>query len=100
MPLIKLAFLGAGDVAQRDYLPEIHRLAGRVELVAVCGRGPARAEELAARYGFRAVYTDYRRMLAECDADAVVNLSPIQLHDETNEAILASGRHLYTEKPA
>jgi predicted dehydrogenase len=100
MPPIKLAFLGAGDVAQRDYLPEIGRLAGRVELVAVCGRGSARAEAVATRYGFRAVYADYRRMLAECDADAVVNLSPIQLHDETNEAILASGRHLYTEKPA
>ena len=100
MKPIKLAFLGAGDVAQRDYLPEMHRLAGRVELVAVCGRSAQRAEAMAARYGFGAVYTDYRRMLDECDADAVVNLAPIQLHDEANEAILASGRHLYTEKPA
>ena len=35
---VRLALLGCGDVAQRDYLPEMHRLAGRAELVAVCGR--------------------------------------------------------------
>ena len=32
---VKLAFLGAGDVAQRDYLPELHRLDGRVSRVAI-----------------------------------------------------------------
>jgi predicted dehydrogenase len=56
-------------------------------------------QEAMQRYGIPAGYTDYQRMLAECDAEAVVNLTPIQLHDETNAAILASGRHLYSEKP-
>ncbi|MCB0059564.1 MAG: Gfo/Idh/MocA family oxidoreductase [Caldilineaceae bacterium] len=50
-------------------------------------------------YGIPACYTDYARMLAESDAAAVINLTPIALHDATNRAILASGRHLYTEKP-
>ena len=99
MPKLKLALLGCGDVAQRDYLPEFHRLADRAELVAVCGRTPERIQQVMARYGIPAGYTDYHRMLAECDADAVVNLTPIQLHDETNRAILAAGRHLYSEKP-
>ena len=27
MDKLRLAFLGCGDVAQRDYLPELHRLA-------------------------------------------------------------------------
>jgi predicted dehydrogenase len=97
---VKLAFLGCGDVAQRDYLPEMHRLADRAEIVAVCGRGEARAREAAAHFGVPASYTDYRRMLAETDAAAVINLTPIQLHAETTLAALEAGKHVYSEKPA
>ncbi|MCS6849205.1 MAG: Gfo/Idh/MocA family oxidoreductase [Anaerolineae bacterium] len=96
---VKLALLGCGDVAHRDYLPEFHRVAAHAEIVAVCGRGRERAQMTAERYGIPAVYTDYVKMLAETDADAVINLTPMQLHDETNLAVLRSGRHLYTEKP-
>jgi predicted dehydrogenase len=49
--MIRLAFLGCGDVAQRDYLPELKRLAGRAELVAVCGRTEGRARVVAQQYG-------------------------------------------------
>ncbi|HEV2073655.1 MAG TPA: Gfo/Idh/MocA family oxidoreductase, partial [Thermomicrobiales bacterium] len=62
---LRLALLGCGDVAQRDYLPELHRLADRVELVAVCGRTEARARQVANQYGVPGWYTDYARMLAE-----------------------------------
>lgn len=96
--MIRLAFLGCGDVAQRDYLPELKRLAGRAELVAVCGRTEGRARVVAQQYG-GAWYTDYERMLAESDADAIVNLTPIQLHTETTLAALRAGKHVYSEKP-
>lgn len=96
---VKLALLGCGDVAQRDYLPEFHRLGDRAEIVAVCARTAARAEAVAAQYGIPHVFTDYRQMLAEADADAVINLTPIQLHAETTLAALAAGKHVYTEKP-
>jgi predicted dehydrogenase len=99
MPRLKLALLGCGDVAHRDYLPEFHRLAAGAELVAVCSRTPARVAQAMQQYGIPAGYTDYRQMLAESDAEAVINLTPIQLHDETNRAILTAGRHLYSEKP-
>ena len=99
MDKIKLALLGCGDVAQRDYLPEFHRLADRAELVAVCGRTEGRARAVAEAYHIRAWYTDYRRMLAESEAEAVINLTPIQLHAETTLASLEAGKHVYTEKP-
>ena len=99
MSKLRLAFLGCGDVAQRDYLPELHRLKERVELVAVCGRAEQRAHSVAEQYGARAWYTDYERMLAETEAEAVVNLTPIQLHAETTLAALEAGKHVYTEKP-
>jgi predicted dehydrogenase len=97
---IKLALLGRGDVAQRDYLPESHRLTGRAEWVAVCGRTPERARDVAARYGIPAWYDSYERMLAESGADAVVNLTPIQAHTATTMAALQAGKHVYSEKPA
>jgi len=99
MPKLKLALLGCGDVAQRDYLPEFHRLSDRAELVAVCGRTEARARAVAAAYGIPAWYTDHERMLAESAAEAVLNLTPIQLHAETTLACLRAGKHVYTEKP-
>jgi predicted dehydrogenase len=95
----RLALLGCGDVAVRDYLPELQRLADRVELTAVCSRTAQRAQMVAEQFGARAWYTDYHRMLAECDADLVANLTPIQIHAETTSAALRSGRHVYSEKP-
>ena len=97
---IKLALLGCGDVAQRDYLPESHRLAGRAEWVAVCGRSPERAQDVAARYGIPAWFDSCERMLAESEIDAVVNLTPIQAHTATTLAALRAGKHVYSEKPA
>jgi predicted dehydrogenase len=99
MTPFKLAFLGVGDVAQRDYLPELHRLADRVEIVAVCGRTPERTRVVAEQYQAGAWYTDYGRMLAEVDVDAVINLTPIQSHAATTLAALEAGKHVYTEKP-
>ncbi len=98
MPKLKLALLGAGDVARRDYLPEFHRIADRAELVAICGRDEGRVRAVADEYGIPARYTDYRRLLAETDAVAVVNLTPIQLHGETTLACLQAGKHVYSEK--
>jgi predicted dehydrogenase len=97
---LKVAVLGCGDVAQRDYLPEMHRLQDRVEMVAVCGRSEARARTVAEQYGIDAWFTDYRQMLTQGEAEAVINLTPIQLHAETTLACLQAGKHVYSEKPA
>ena len=94
--MVKLALLGCGDVAQRDYLPEMHRLAGRAELVAVCGRTPERVRQVADQYDIPARYDDYSTMLAESDAEAVINLTPIQTHTETTLAALVAGKHVYS----
>ncbi len=99
MTKIKFALLGCGDVAQRDYLPEFQRLGDRAEIVAVCGQTEARVRAVATQYNIPQWSTDYHKLLAETDADAVINLTPIQLHTETTLAALAAGKHVYTEKP-
>ena len=94
----KLALIGPGDVAQRDYLPEFHRIAERAEIVDVAGRTPGRARATAEAFGAR-WHTDYQRMLRETDAEAVLNLTPIQMHLEVTLAALEAGKHVFTEKP-
>lgn len=98
MTKTKLALIGPGDVALRDYLPEFHRIAERAEIVDVAGRTPERARATAERFGAR-WHTDYQRMLRETDAEAVLNLTPIQLHLEVTLAAIEAGKHVYTEKP-
>jgi predicted dehydrogenase len=95
---LRLAILGPGDVAQRDYLPEFGRIADRAEIVAVCGRTEARARAVAEQHG-AAWFTDEATMLQEARIDALVNLTPIQSHFETTLMALEAGVHVYSEKP-
>ena len=98
MTPVRLGVVGVGDVAQRDYLPEAHRLAGQAEISVLCGRNPERVRHAASQYGIPAWTTDYEEMLAG-DIDAVVNLTPVPVHETITRAALRSGRHVYTEKP-
>jgi predicted dehydrogenase len=95
---LRLAILGPGDVAQRDYLPEFGRIADRAEIVAVCGRTEARARAVAQEHG-APWFTDEATMLQEVPIDALVNLTPIQSHFETTLMALEAGVHVYSEKP-
>ena len=96
---LRLAVVGVGDVAQRDYLPEAHRITDVAEIVMVCGRGEDRAREVAARYGIARWAVGYREAVEAGGVDAIVNLTPPQAHAEVTLAALRSGKHVYTEKP-
>jgi len=95
---VRLAVIGAGDVAQRDYLPEAHRLAGKAEIAMVCSRRPERARQVAERFGIPAWASDYREALSG-GFDAIVNLTPLPAHEPITRAALQAGLHVYTEKP-
>ena len=98
MTQTRLAVIGVGDVAQRDYLPELHRLADRAQVSVVCGRDPERVRRVAAEYEVPRWSTDYREVLDD-QIDAVINLTPAIAHFDVNLAALRAGRHVYSEKP-
>lgn len=99
MRTINVGVVGCGEVAQRVYLPEFHRLHDKATLVAVCDQVEERAEAAQQRFGARTYYTDFDRFLRESNAEIVVNLTPHQAHVPISIAALAAGRHVYTEKP-
>ncbi len=94
----RLAVIGVGDVAYRDYLPQFRRIAhlGRVEMVVARNRD--RVEAAARDFGVPRAEIDWRAALDE-GIDAVVNLTPAPVHGEINLALARAGRHLYSEKP-
>lgn len=101
MALVRMGVLGAGDVAQHTYLPGIARLAreGVLELVAVCDAVESRARDAARAYGVPMAFTSYDEMLARDEIDAIVNLTPMQVHAEASLKAIAAGKHVYSEKP-
>jgi predicted dehydrogenase len=99
MTKVRLAAVGVGDVAQRDYLPELHRLDSRAELTVVCSRTAARADEVAVRFGADRATTSWEEAVTADDVDAVLNLTPASLHADVTRAAVAAGKHVYSEKP-
>ncbi|MFN8633845.1 MAG: Gfo/Idh/MocA family oxidoreductase [Chloroflexota bacterium] len=98
---LRLGVLGAGMIAivQPGFLPGMRQIADKVEVAAITSRTRSRAEGVAAEFDIPAVYDDLTTMLAEADLDAVLNLTPIDAHYETNMQILEAGKHLVSEKP-
>lgn len=95
---VRLALVGPGDVAHRDYLPELGRLADRAAVVAVLGKGEERAratgEGLAVPW-----FTDWKEMVGGVEFDAIVNLTPIHDHEAVTNRAFEAGKHVFTEKP-
>lgn len=69
-------------------------------IVAVCDPDPARRAWFADRVvPADATYEDHRRLLERDDLDAVYVAVPHHLHEQVYVDVLASGRHLFGEKP-
>lgn len=94
----RLAVIGVGDVAYRDYLPQMGRIAhlGRVDLAI--SRNPDRVAKAASDFGIPRTATDWHAALGP-DIDVVLNLTPAPIHGEINLALAQAGRSFYSEKP-
>ena len=98
---LRVGVLGAGVIATAAYgvLPNMAHIAGKATVTAIADTVPGRARAVAGRFGIPQAFGSLSDMLAGADIDAVANLTPIPVHAELSLQILASGRHLITEKP-
>jgi myo-inositol 2-dehydrogenase/D-chiro-inositol 1-dehydrogenase len=92
--MIRIAFAGAGGIAQR-HAQAIASLKG-AKLTAVTDIAPEKATDLASRYDAEAYDT-----LAAClpHADVVYVLTPPSTHRELTAQAVAAGKHVVVEKP-
>ena len=100
MPTLKLAILGAGNVAE-SYVRQIRRLREdglAVELVAICSRSSGPVSRLAAKFGIPSHGTDYAELLARRDVAGVLILTPMRHHRDHVRLALEAGKHVLVEK--
>jgi len=69
------------------------------EVVAVASPTPGSAAALAARYGIRKVFTDYREMLRDPEIEMVTIAAPNHLHARMTIDAARAGKHIVCEKP-
>ncbi|MGJ0203332.1 Gfo/Idh/MocA family protein [Leucobacter sp. gxy201] len=70
-----------------------------VELVAIADPNLALAQSVAHRYGFTEAVSDVDAFIARDDIDVVSVALPNFLHAEVLPKVIASGKHLFAEKP-
>ncbi len=71
----------------------------RPVLQVACGRNEAAVRAFADRWGWKHVETDWRRVVARDDVDAVDISLPQHLHHDVAIAAARAGKHLFCEKP-
>lgn len=94
---LRIGVIGAGCVAQVEHIPNLLRLPDLYELCGVADPSASVRSFLSECYGI-AAFADAAALLAE-PLDAVVIASPDALHLEHVAAALASGLHVFCEKP-
>ncbi|MEM4373466.1 MAG: Gfo/Idh/MocA family oxidoreductase, partial [Nitrososphaerota archaeon] len=70
-----------------------------VSVKAVCSRTRQRAEELARAYGVPRVYTDWEKIAADPELDAVSVVTHVTDHHKPVVAAAEHGKHVLVEKP-
>ena len=98
----RMGIIGAGIFAEANHYPSLshHALHGVVQRVAICDLDRGRAQAMAGRYGWGAVYTDAAEMLRAEEFDAVIVCAGGPAHPDLACQVLEAGLPVFLEKPA
>lgn len=93
-----VAIIGLGGIVQLVHLPNLLKI-NNVKVTAVAEINKNRLNTIADKFNIEGRYTDYRQLLAEAEADAVIVATPTHLHNETAIACLKAKKDILVEKP-
>jgi predicted dehydrogenase len=96
---VRVAIVGAGNIAETCHLPAVRAQGADATAVAVLDVDTHRARAFAARWEIPAVFDDLHRMLDEARPDLVVVCTPPIAHRDTVTACLDAGVSVWCEKP-
>jgi predicted dehydrogenase len=97
---VRLGVIGTGLNFRYDHLPALQELEARFQIVALCNRTSAKAEVIADHLAASPhIYTDHREVLSRDDVEAVLVTVPIHLQSKIAQDAIASGKHVFQEKP-
>ena len=95
---VRIGVVGTSWWADFLHLPSL-KSHPRAEIAAICGRNRDRAGEMASKYDIPRIFADYREMIARANLDALVIVTPPDLHYPMTIAALDAGLHVLCEKP-
>ena len=96
---MKVAIIGCGTIAVSQHIPA-YMNNSKVEIKYFCDILPEVAEKTVKKFGCGIAVTDYRKVLADLEVDAVSVCTPNKAHSEIAIAALKAGKHVLCEKPA
>jgi 2-hydroxy-4-carboxymuconate semialdehyde hemiacetal dehydrogenase len=94
---IKVALAGAGAFGLKHL--DAMKLIPDVEVVSLISRDLAKTQEVASKYGIPHVTTKLEDSLAIAEVDAVILVTPTQMHASQTLACLEAGKHVQVEIP-
>jgi predicted dehydrogenase len=97
--MIGYGFMGRAHSNAYHRVNDFFDLEYRPVLKAVCARDQAKAEAFAKTWGYESVETDWKKLLARKDIDAVDICTPNNLHKEIAIAAAEAGKAILCEKP-
>lgn len=95
---IRVGVVGTSEWAEMHHLPALQRHSAAA-LTAICSRNRERVETLARKFGIPQTYTDYQTMIADANLDAILVITPDDLHYPITMQALDAGLHVLCEKP-
>jgi predicted dehydrogenase len=95
---IKVALVGAGNLARWAHLPNLQKISG-ASLRAVYSANGARGKSYAMRFKADYCASDYDEILRDPEVDAVLIVSRNQHHAQQALDALEAGKHVFVEKP-
>lgn len=97
--IIGYGFMGRTHSNAYKQVPQFFDPPLRPVLKAVCGRDEANAKAFAQQWGYESIETDWRKLIARDDIDAVDICTPNNTHAEIAIAAAEAGKMVLCEKP-
>jgi predicted dehydrogenase len=97
--MVGYAFMGRAHSQAWRNVASFFELPYRPRMAAICGRDADATAAAAARLGWAATETDWKRLVQRDDVDLVDVCTPGSSHAEISIAALEAGRHVLCEKP-
>jgi predicted dehydrogenase len=97
--MIGYGFMGRAHTNGYKRVNDFFDLPYRPVLKAVCARDEAKAKAFAEQWGYESIETDWKKLLARKDIDAVDICTPNNLHKEIAIAAAQAGKMILCEKP-
>ncbi|WP_254513434.1 Gfo/Idh/MocA family protein [Anatilimnocola floriformis] len=97
--MIGYGFMGRAHSNGYKRVNDFFDLPYRPVLKAVCARDAGKAQAFADQWGYESIETDWKKLLARKDIDAVDICTPNNLHKEISIAAAQAGKMILCEKP-